>query len=218
MRGQPFPFHDTGEIMASKDESAVKMIPLNLFVLLSVFVFLAGAIGGILLCARLGHEGLTPTSGVAKDGRFAAQIEKLQKELAKNPDMVDSWTQLGNFYFDSDQYEKAIEAYRKSLSLEPNNPDVWTDLGIMYRSSGEPQKALEAFDRAITIDPRHGNSRFNKGIVLLHDLKDGDSAIKEWEELSRINPSYESDGEHIDEIILYHRMKQGGQNTNLEKE
>ena len=205
--------------MASKDESAVKMIPLNLFVLLSVLVFLAGAIGGILLCARLGHEGLTPTSGVANDGRFAAQIERLKKELAAHPDMVESWTQLGNFYFDNNRYERAIDAYRKSLALEPNNPDVWTDLGIMYRSSGQPKKALEAFERAMTIDPKHQKSRFNKGVVLLDDLKDTESGLKEWEEISRINPAFEScDGEHIDELILYYRVKQGGQNTNLGKE
>jgi hypothetical protein len=44
----------------------------------------------------------------------------------------------------------------------------------------------------------------------MYDLKDGESAIREWEELSRINPSYElPDGEHVDEAILYYRMKQG---------
>jgi tetratricopeptide (TPR) repeat protein len=88
----------------------------------------------------------------------------------------------------------------------------------MYRSSGRPVKAIEAFDQAMKIDPKHGHSRFNKGIVLMHDLKDTESALKEWEELSRINPAYKSDGEHLDEIILYYRLKQGGQNTNPEKE
>jgi len=192
--------------MVSRDEPAVKMIPLDLFILLSVFVFLAGAMGGILFCARLAHDGIARTSGIAKKGRFAAQIERLEKEAAANPDNVDSWTQLGNFYFDSDQYEKAVEAYQKSLSLEPNNPDVWTDLGVMYRSTGEPMKAVEAFERAMTIEPKHEKSRFNKGAVLVNDLQDIESAIKEWEELSRINPAFRScDGEHIDELIHHYQ-------------
>lgn len=197
-------------MIESTEQPAVKMISLNLFVMLSVFVFFGGAIGGILFCGWLGHEGLTRKSGVAKEERFSSQIERLKKELVAHPDTVESWTMLGNFYFDSNQYEKAIDAYRRSVALAPNNPDVWTDLGIMYRSSGQPGKALESFERAMTMDPKHDHSRFNKGVVLMYDLKDTEAALKEWEELSRINPTFECDGEHIDEIILRYRLKQGG--------
>ena len=43
----------------------------------------------------------------------------------------------------------------------------------------------------------------------MYDLRDEESAIKEWEDLSRINPSYElPDGEHIDEAILHYKLKQ----------
>ena len=62
-------------------------------------------------------------------------------------------------------------------------------LGIMYRRSGQPQKAIEAFDRAIATDPKHENSRFNKGIVLMHDLNDREGAIAAWEELVEVNPN-----------------------------
>jgi F0F1-type ATP synthase delta subunit len=43
----------------------------------------------------------------------------------------------------------------------------------------------------------------------LYDLNEEESAVKEWEELSRINPSYElSEGEHLDELILHYKLKQ----------
>ena len=185
------------------------MIPLQLVIIISVFMFFGGAIGGILFCGHFGHEKPTSVPRILGSEGLATRIEKLEKEVTVNPGSAGSWTQLGNLYFDSDQDEKSIEAYRKSLSLEPNNPDVWTDLGIMYRLSGQPAKAIEAFDRAMVIDPKHENSRFNKGVVLLNDLKDEVSAIREWEALSRINRSYQlSDGKHIDEVILYYRMKQ----------
>ena len=204
--------------MTSEDKYS-KMIPLQLVIVLSVFVFFAGAIGGILFYAHLADEKLTPATGLPSGKGLATRIEKLEKEVAVNPGSAFSWTQLGNLYFDSDQHEKAIEAYQKSLSLEPNDPEVWTDLGIMYRLSGQPAKAIEAFDRAMVIDPKHENSRFNKGVVLLNDLEDETSAIKEWEDLSRINPSYElSDGKNIDEVILYYRMKQGEHSSISKKE
>ena len=195
--------------MDSSREPHGRTIPLQFVIVLSVFVFFVGVISGILFCSRTAHEPLTPKPDITADRNTAAQIERIEKEVALTPGNAGSWTQLGNLCFDSGQYEKAIEAYQKSLSLEPNNADVWTDLGIMYRSTDRPHKAIEAFERAMTIDPKHQNSRFNKGVVLMYDLRDEESAIREWEDLSRINPSYEMpDGEHIDEAILHYRMKQ----------
>ena len=80
--------------------------------------------------------------------------------------------------------------------------NVWTDLGVMYRRSGDPKKAIEAFDRAISIDPHHEISRFNKGIVLFHDLKDEKGALDAWESLLAINPDAKSPaGQSVKQLI-----------------
>ncbi len=71
--------------------------------------------------------------------------------------------QLGNAYFDADQFQKAIAAYEKSLAIDPGNPNVWTDLGVMYRRNKQPRKAVEAFSKAMAADPKHEVSRMNKG-------------------------------------------------------
>jgi cytochrome c-type biogenesis protein CcmH/NrfG len=119
---------------------------------------------------------------------YAQRAKILKAKLEKDPDNTERWVQLGHIYFDSDQYNKAIQAYEKSLGLDPNNADVLTDLGIMYRRSNQPRKAIEQFDQAIAIDPKHETARFNKGIVLLHDLKDKKAALRSWEELLEVNP------------------------------
>lgn len=112
----------------------------------------------------------------------------LEAELLKNPDNVATLTQLGNTYFDLNQYQKAINIYEKSLALAPNDPDVLTDMGVMYRRNKQPQKAIEAFDRAMQADPGHEPSRFNKGVVLMHDIQDVVGAVAAWEELVKLNP------------------------------
>ena len=61
-------------------------------------------------------------------------------------------------------------------------------MGVMYRQNGQPQKALESFDKAIALVPNHTVARFNKGVVLLHDLNDKEGAIKVWEDLVAIDP------------------------------
>jgi cytochrome c-type biogenesis protein CcmH/NrfG len=115
-------------------------------------------------------------------------IQSLEQEIQKHPDNVELWIQLGNSYFDSNMFQKAVDAYQKALEIEPDNASVLTDMGVMYRRLKQPEKAIEAFDKAASIDPSHEMCRFNKGIVLMHDLNDKDGAIKTWEELVKINP------------------------------
>ncbi len=136
--------------------------------------------------------------GPDKSGMIAA----LEKEARANPGNLEAWVELGNSYFDTDQYEKAINAYRKALEIKPDNANIWTDLGVMYRRNGNPQEAIKAFDKAIEADPKHEVSRMNKGIVLLHDLQDVDGAIKAWEGLLEINPvAMAPTGRSVDEIV-----------------
>ncbi|OGQ87209.1 MAG: hypothetical protein A2512_09475 [Deltaproteobacteria bacterium RIFOXYD12_FULL_56_24] len=132
----------------------------------------------------------------------AKKLLQLELEVQKNPENVEAWTNLGHLYFDSDQAEKAITAYNKSLALAPNNADVLTDLGVMYRRVGKPQEAIASFDRAIQANNKHDTSRFNKGIVLLYDLKDQPGAIAAWQELVNLNPMATApNGQMVSEII-----------------
>ena len=122
------------------------------------------------------------------------KIMALEKQVSLNPGNFETWTQLGNIYFDSNDFKNGIRAYKKSLELNPKNADVWTDLGVMYRRDGQPTEAIKAFDKAIEIDPRHEIARFNKGVVLMHDLRDFENAALTWEELLKINPSAKTPG------------------------
>jgi cytochrome c-type biogenesis protein CcmH/NrfG len=137
----------------------------------------------------------------------AENIKALERETSSNPGNVEAWIRLGNLYFDTKKHLKAIEAYQKSLELSPNNADVLTDMGVMYRRSGQPHKAVEAFDKAMEVDPRHETSRFNKGIVLMHDQNNSEGAIKAWEELLSINPfATAPNGQPIEDLI--NKLKQ----------
>ena len=124
----------------------------------------------------------------------AAMIFKLEKQAEQDPRNADLWAQLGHLYFDTENHQKSIEAYRKSLAIKPDNADVWTDMGIMYRRIGDPKQAITCFDKAVEVNPGHNNARFNKGIVLMHDLEDIPGAVKAWEELLAVNPAAQTPG------------------------
>ncbi|MCG8568003.1 MAG: tetratricopeptide repeat protein [Desulfobacterales bacterium] len=147
-----------------------------------------------LLIAALGTgfalgTGIVPmkSTGARPESSPAALLES---QAQSNPTDPEPWIELGNYYFDTDQYEKSIQSYEKALAITPDNPNVITDMGVMYRRSGNPIRAVDLFDRAIAADPTHEQSRMNKGVVLLNDLKDMPGAVAAWEGLLEINPFF----------------------------
>ncbi|MBU1611913.1 MAG: tetratricopeptide repeat protein [Proteobacteria bacterium] len=126
--------------------------------------------------------------GESKPAGSSVDFEALRKQAEADAGNAIGWTRLGNAYFDADMPALSIEAYKKSLAIDAGNADVWTDLGVMYRRNNEPERAVEIFNRALVANPGHETARFNKGIVLLHDLKDVAGAVATWEELVRLNP------------------------------
>lgn len=149
------------------------------------------------------HDDSDFQEAVAETG---SEILKLEQFLKENPENVDGWTQLGNLFFDTNRFFDAIEAYEKSLSLKPGDPGVLTDLGVMYRRNKNSKKAIETFDLAIAADPAFETARFNKGVVLMHDMDDFAGGIRAWEALVEVNPNAAApNGELVS--VLVDRMK-----------
>ena len=173
--------------------------------------FVAGILAGILLTLYKtgGSPPVPPHSEVEhkSSADLSDQIAGLEFKTSQNPGDIAGWIQLGNLCFDSDLPEKAISAYKEALAINPDNADVLTDMGVMYRKSGKYDKAVQSFDKAVGVDPKHEIARFNKGIVLMHDLNNQQGAIKAWEELLTVNPlAMAPNGQSIDEML--NKMKQ----------
>ena len=196
-------------MIESKKESDMKKETAIFVIVIALFVgFAAGATVGILyMVNREGKEiektaivqkpqmapsGVPALAPPARDSmELASQIQTLKEIVKKDPKNLPAWVELGNLYFDSHRPEEAIEAYRQYLAIKPDNPDVRTDMGIMYRNLGQFDRALEEFRKAAQSDPKHINSRYNIGLVLLHDKQDIKGAIKAWEEYLKVDPNSE---------------------------
>jgi cytochrome c-type biogenesis protein CcmH/NrfG len=177
-------------------------------ILMVVIAFLIGFISGATVAILRGTKGAEKTATVqkpqmappgapapappARDSiEVASQVQTLKDIVKKDPKNLPAWVELGNLYFDSDQPKEAIDAYSRYLAVKPDNPDVRTDMGIMYRKLGQFDRALEEFRKAAQGDPKHVNSRYNIGLVLLHDKQDIGGAIKAWEEYLKVDSNSE---------------------------
>jgi len=177
-------------------------------ILFIVVAFLLGFITGATVAILRGTRGAEKTAMVQKPPmappvapesappgpnplEVASKIQALKDIVKKDPKNLPAWVEMGNLYFDSDQPKEAIEAYTQYLAIKPDNADVRTDMGIMYRKLGNFDKALEEFRKAAQSDPKHVNSRYNIGLVLLHDKQDIKSSVKAWEEYLKVDPNSE---------------------------
>ncbi|HUL21405.1 MAG TPA: tetratricopeptide repeat protein [Thermodesulfobacteriota bacterium] len=177
-------------------------------ILIVVIAFLAGFVAGATVAILRGTKGAEKAAMVQKPQmpppgapapapparesiEATSQIQTLKEIVKKDPKNLPAWVELGNLYFDTDQPKEAIDAYSRYLAVKPDNADVRTDMGIMYRKLGQFDKALEEFRKAAQSDPKHVNSRYNIGLVLLHDKQDMQGAIKAWEEYLKVDPNSE---------------------------
>jgi len=173
-------------------------------ILFVVIAFLVGFITGATVAILKGTKEVEKPAVVQKPQmapmatpkgpdpiEVASKIQSLKEIVKKDPKNLPAWIELGNLYFDSGEPKEAIEAYRQYLAVKPDNSDVRTDMGIMYRALGDFDRAIEEFKKAAQSDLKHVNSRYNIGIVLLHDKGDIKGAIKAWEDYLRVDPNSE---------------------------
>mgnify|MGYP001825093058 CR=1 FL=1 len=192
--------------MKKKPQRLARVMAIHHVWIIASLTLVAGFIAGVAFSAYKLESGSPAGTEASTSANTAQMARSLEAEVAQNPQNANAWIQLGHVYFDSDQYQPAIAAYQKALALSPNNADVLTDLGIMYRRTGQPGQAIESFDRAIQVDPKHETARFNKGIVLMHDVKDRARAIATWEALLAINPfAMASQDQSLDQLLQHYR-------------
>ncbi|HEU5361247.1 MAG TPA: tetratricopeptide repeat protein [Candidatus Deferrimicrobiaceae bacterium] len=130
------------------------------------------------------------TGGEAINLNALNEIENYKEILRKDPNNLQALINIGNLYYDTRQDPLAIEHYQRALSLDPRNVNVRTDMAVCYRRVGNPDKAIEELKKAISIDPRHPQSRYNLGVILIHDKKDLEKGIEAWEGLLENVPDY----------------------------
>jgi tetratricopeptide (TPR) repeat protein len=119
------------------------------------------------------------------------QAEPLLAQLKDKPNDPQLLYNIGNIYYDTQNYPEAIGYYEKSLAQNPKSADVRTDMATAYFYSGDVDKALAEFDVVLKENPNHANALFNQGMVRWKGKMDVAGAVASWKKLLQTNPNYE---------------------------
>ncbi|MEY4096171.1 MAG: hypothetical protein RLZZ53_3370 [Acidobacteriota bacterium] len=117
-----------------------------------------------------------------------AQVKTLEEAAGKDPKDVQTRVQLGNMFFDAEQYPQAITWYEQALALNPADTNVSTDLGVAYYYTNQADRALAQFDQSLKNDPKHVKTLLNVGIVRAFGKQDLAGAGQAWQTVVDLSP------------------------------
>jgi cytochrome c-type biogenesis protein CcmH/NrfG len=116
------------------------------------------------------------------------RVKALEAAAASNPKDAQSRVQLGNMFFDAEQFPKAIGWYEQALTINPQDPNVSTDLGVAYYYTNQADRALAQFDHSLKVDPKHIKTLLNVGIVRAFGKQDLPGAARAWQQVVDLSP------------------------------
>jgi tetratricopeptide (TPR) repeat protein len=121
------------------------------------------------------------------DTQAGPLIEKLKADPA-NAALLEN---IGNTYYDAQQFPTAIDYYQRALQVQPANTGVRTDMATAYWYTGNADAAIAEFQKSLSYEPNKANTLFNLGIVEWQGKMDISNAVATWQKLLDTNPNYE---------------------------
>ncbi len=139
--------------------------------------------------------GGSPASAMPSPARFKemadTQAAPLVERLKADPNNGDLLANIGNLYYDAQQYPVAIEYYARAVKVQPANASLRTDMATAYWYTGNADTAIAEFKKALSYEPNNGNTLFNLGIVQWQGKMDSAGALATWQKLLDTNPNYQ---------------------------
>ena len=129
-----------------------------------------------------------PAAGGSTAPLNPEQVQSLSAVAEQNPNDPQPRVQLGNMYFDAEQYSDAITWYEAAVALNPGDPDVSTDLGVAYYYTNQAERAVRQFEHSLSVDPQHTKTLLNIGIVKAFGMQDLAGATAAWQQVVQIAP------------------------------
>ena len=140
---------------------------------------------------EIGQEpaGVTPEQQVIGEA-VQQKVDEADSSFSEPAGTLDTYFKLGNFEYESGNFEKAVEYYDKIIAINPQDDAAWNNKGSVLDDLDQKDEAIKCYDRAIEINPQDDAAWNNKGTVLF-ELGRKDEAIKCYDKGLEINPQYE---------------------------
>jgi len=84
----------------------------------------------------------------------------LEDVVKQDPKDAHAWYNLGLFYKNSSDTDKAIAAFKHVTEIDPSDADTWYFLATVYAQGKQYPAAVEVFQHALQLNPLHASAEF----------------------------------------------------------
>jgi Flp pilus assembly protein TadD len=116
------------------------------------------------------------------------RLGQLQRGVERDPENPELLMDLGNTYYDREDWDRAVEAYEKARRKAPRNANLLSDLGAAHRNRGEFELAVAFFQKAREANADQWQSLLNWLLVEAYDRGDARAAQPLFDEIKRRYP------------------------------
>jgi len=129
-------------------------------------------------------------AGTLKRNMAFATEETMWKDvILKDRKSVRGYNNLGIYYEQNGEWEKALAHYQQTIKLAPMFPNPYINIGNVYHKKKEYENAEKWMKRAIELDPRSALANYNLGNILREAGKTQE-AIGAYSRALQLNPRY----------------------------
>jgi tetratricopeptide (TPR) repeat protein len=154
----------------------------------SVVMLLVGALVGFGAGYFAGGGGRPAGAGAVPAGPQGDRIADLVRSLDRDPENPEILMDLGNAYYDREDWDRAIKTYEKARRKAPKNPNLLSDLGAAHRNQGDFDLAVAFFQKAREANPDHWQSLLNWLLVEAYDRHEARAAQRLFDEVKQRYP------------------------------
>jgi adenylate cyclase len=156
-------------------------------------------------------------------GQYKEAIASLKEALARNPDLIVTYSELATNYRmawqttqnqDPLMLDRALETAEKLVAIDDSYLPGHFELSVIYLCKGQHEKALAEAEKLIALAPENGDSYARLAVVLPYVGRSGE-AIEMMERAMQLNPvippwylntlgaAYASSGRQTEAVATY---------------
>jgi len=118
------------------------------------------------------NQMIAMTYSAVNDNDNALKYYKIVTEI--EPENIEGWSNLGNFYFILQDLDNAVLALEKAYELDSNNAQAITFLSQIYDLKGQTDKAVSFYEKAIAMNPQEKAFPFNLALIYIKQTYGGE--------------------------------------------
>ena len=145
----------------------------------------------------------------------AAAIRNLQDAVARAPQFMAAWNELGTIAYHEARYADAEANFRRALEAEPDAFEPLVNLGGVLLNLARPAEALEYNRQAVARRPNDALANSQLGMAELA-TGDAEAALQHLETAKRIDPAHFSHPQLLLAQIHLHRGERAEAKAELE--